>query len=266
MQADGMKKTLIVALGVSLVCSIIVSAAAVSLSGIQSQNRKIDRLKNILQAGDLYQPGVDVQAIYEERIVPKLVDLSTGEIVPDDQIPDELAPTAYSIPKVAGSTEFGVAIPADQDPPGIKRKPKFMYIYQVNNAAGEMEKLIFPIFGKGLWSTMYGFLALDRDLKTIRGITFYEHGETPGLGGEVDNPRWKESWKGKTAFNDQNDIIIEVIKGQVDPGSPQANHQIDGLSGSTITTRGVDNTIEYWLGEYGYGEYLNKLRQEGANG
>jgi Na+-transporting NADH:ubiquinone oxidoreductase subunit C len=116
-----------------------------------------------------------------------------------------------------------------------------------------------------LWSTLYGFLALDSDLKTIRGITFYEHGETPGLGGEVDNPRWKAQWKGKMAYDDNMKILIEVLKGQVDPTSPQAGHQIDGLGGSTITTRGVHNLVRFWLGENGYKPFLSNIGKEVAS-
>ena len=77
----------------------------------------------------------------------------------------------------------------------IKRKPKYMVIYEVEEG-DKIDKYIFPIYGKGLWSTMYGFIALDKDLKTIKGFTFYEHGETPGLGGEVDNPKWKNIVEG----------------------------------------------------------------------
>jgi Na+-transporting NADH:ubiquinone oxidoreductase subunit C len=125
-----------------------------------------------------------------------------------------------------------------------------------------VEKLILPIYGKGLWSTLYGFLALEKDLKTVSGITFYQHGETPGLGGEVDNPNWKGKWQGKQAFDDSGDVIIKVIKGAVIPGAPDADHQIDGLSGATLTARGVDNLVQFWLGENGYGPYLQQIRED----
>jgi Na+-transporting NADH:ubiquinone oxidoreductase subunit C len=103
---------------------------------------------------------------------------------------------------------------------------------------------------------------LENDLKTVSGITFYQHGETPGLGGEVDNPNWKGGWQGKQAFDDAGDVIIQVIKGKVMPGSPDADHQIDGLSGATLTARGVDNLVQFWLGENGYGPYLQQIRED----
>ena len=136
-----------------------------------------------------------------------------------------------------------------------------MVVYLVNNDSG-VEKYILPMYGKGLWSTMYGFMALNKDLRTIDGFTFYSHGETPGLGGEVDNPKWKAQWKGKQAFNENWDISIEVIKGLVDPTGPKANSQIDGLSGSTLTTRGVDKLVRFWLGDQGYGPFFKNLRRE----
>lgn len=106
---------------------------------------------------------------------------------------------------------------------------------------------------------MYGFVALDSDANTIAGLGFYEHGETPGLGGEVDNPRWKAVWEGKHAYRD-GDVAISVIKGTVNPDSSKAQWQVDGLSGATLTSKGVSNLVQFWLGEDGFAPYLNNLR------
>ena len=121
--------------------------------------------------------------------------------------------------------------------------------------------MILPIYGQGLWSTLYGFIAFDKDLKTVAGLTFYEHGETPGLGGEIDNPRWKAGWKGEQAFDDDWKVRIEVLKGSVDRTRPESRYQIDGLSGATLTARGVGRLARYWLGDDGYGPFLEKLRK-----
>ena len=107
---------------------------------------------------------------------------------------------------------------------------------------------------------MYGFLALDADLRTIRGFGFYEHGETPGLGGEVDNPLWKSQWQGKLAFDEAWETRITVLKGKVNPNNPNAQFQVDGLSGATITARGVRDLLKFWLGEDGFGPFLAKMR------
>ena len=264
MQADGIKKTVMVALGVCLVCSILVSAAAVSLSSIQAENKKLDRLRNILMAADLYENDQNIEAIYNQKIETEIVDLETGQPIKDSEKDDVLNVDAFDIRKVSSDPQYSQAIPSDKDIAGIKRKPKYMPVSFVREN-GELKKVILPVHGKGLWATMYGFIALNSDLETVEGFTYYEHGETPGLGGEVDNPRWKASWKGKKALNETGAVIIEVIKGTVSPSSPDANHQIDGLAGATITTRGVDHTLEFWLGDQGYGSLLDNLRKEHLN-
>lgn len=260
MSNDSIKKIMLVALGVCFVCSILVSTAAVGLRDRQEENKRLDRVNNILLAGDLLEDGVENSTIFEEKIQSVIIDLRTGEEVPSDQLDEVLNRDNFEVEAVAADAEHGEAIPSNEDIARIIRKPKSMLVYQVIEN-DELTKVILPIYGKGLWSTLYGFIALGEDLKTIQGLTFYEHGETPGLGGEVDNPRWKSSWKGKQAFGDDGEVIIEVIKGRVDNSRAEASHQIDGLSGSTLTTRGVDNLVKYWLGDKGYGNYLQKLRE-----
>ncbi len=264
MSKETKKKTITVALGVCLVCSVLVSAAAVSLSGIQAQNKKLDKLKNILMAGDLYSEKIDIEKTYQDNIQSRMIELESGRVLSKEDFNDVLNLEKFDIRTMANHGEYGKSIPASEDISGIKKQPKFMVIYNVVKD-DQVEKIILPIYGKGLWSTMYGFIALGRDLKTVTGFTFYEHGETPGLGGEVDNPRWKQSWVGKRAFDNNWNVVIEVLKGRVDPTSPDKDSQIDGLSGSTLTTRGVDNLVKYWLGENGYGPYLAKLRERGIS-
>lgn len=262
---SGIKKTVTVALGVCLVCSVFVSAAAIGLKALQEKNKKLDRITNILQAGDLSYNGENPAEVFNKKIKPVIVELKSGLVLNENELAPELMPENFNLKTISSESNFSSEIPLAQDIAGIKRKPNFMIVYEVKDKEDNTEKYIMPIYGKGLWSTLYGFIAIDRDLETIKGITFYEHGETPGLGGEVDNPRWKETWKGKKAFDENGNVIIDVIKGAVDPSDPRSNHQIDGLSGATITTRGVDKLIEFWLGENGYRPFLNKLREEGKH-
>ncbi len=245
MSQDSAFKTIGVATGICLFCSLFVSVAAVKLRPRQIQNQRLDKIQNILLVAGLADEEGDPESIYNERIEPVYVELATGQTLTEDQYqPEQIE-----------------AIAAVQDIAGIKTRPVQAALYRCMDN-GTMTRLILPIHGKGLWSTLYGFLALENDLQTVAGITFYEHGETPGLGGEIDNPNWKESWQGKQAFDDSDAVVIQVIKGQVDPGSPGANRQIDGLSGATLTARGVDNIIQYWLSESGYGPTLKRLREE----
>jgi len=151
---------------------------------------------------------------------------------------------------------------------GIKRRAKYAPVYFVMDGK-KISQIILPVHGKGLWSTLYGFISLDSETRIVKGIGFYQHGETPGLGGEVDNPAWKASWNGKVAFDESWNPQIEVIKGKVSQSTQGADHKIDGLSGATITSRGVRNIIHYWLGQDGFGPFLTKFReriQGGNNG
>ena len=270
MATDSIKKTLGVAIGICLVCSVLVSLAFVQLKPIQDKNKELDKLKNILQAGGIEaESNIDIKSVYEKNIEPVIIDLKSGEIVTDPE--DRIKPENFDIEALAKDPEFSSKIPSDKDIADIKRRPDRMIVYNVKNpdGSGEIIKRIFPMYGRGLWSTMYGLLALDKDMSTIRGFTFYKHEETPGLGGEVDNPRWKALWKDKIAFDisgDKIDIKIEVLKGQAIQSKPEASSQIDGLSGSTLTTRGINNLVRFWLGydgkewgTTGYGSYIKKL-------
>lgn len=119
------------------------------------------------------------------------------------------------------------------------------------------EAIVLEVEGQGLWSTMYGYLALESDTTTIRGLSFYQHGETPGLGGEIDNPRWLARWVGRRVFDDGGAIRIAVVKGAAPPAT-KAPFEVDGISGATITSRGVTDMLQFWLGPSGYGPYLEK--------
>ena len=261
MSQDSTVKTIGVATGICLFCSLFVSVAAVKLKPLQIKNQQLDKIENILLVAGLADEGGDAMTLYQERIKPELIELSTGQRLSEDKFDDTLNIDDFDIKVMSGLADYSVALAGSEDRAGIKRQPTYMVVYQLVQD-GAMTKLILPIYGKGLWSTLYGFLALENELQTVAGITFYEHGETPGLGGEVDNPNWKGSWQGKRAFDPEGNVVITVIKGQVAPDNPDANRLIDGLSGATLTARGVDNLIQFWLGEQGYGPYLKQLREE----
>lgn len=244
---------------VCVVCGLLVSSAAVALKPLQDANSELERQRNILQAAGLMEPGEKLErdeiAARFEKIDPVMVDLESGTEKPD------MDPGAFEEAKVLGDPSLSREAPPN--PAGVKRLANAMPVYRVRDAAGGVEMLVIPIEGKGLWSTLYGFLALDRDTNTIRGITFYQHGETPGLGGEVDNPRWKDLWKGRKAYDEQWDPAIRVIKGRA--ASPDEDpHKVDGLSGATLTSNGVSHLVDFWLGEEGFGPYLKNFREGGT--
>ncbi|MCY4643919.1 MAG: Na(+)-translocating NADH-quinone reductase subunit C [Bacteriovoracales bacterium] len=259
---EGAFKTLFVAILLCVVCSVLVSTAAVRLKSLQENNKRLDIQKNILLAAGLLPKGKvakeDIAKIFE-KIETYLIDLATGEPISPPNGPEV---ETYDAQKAAKDPSLAHAIAPENDLAKIRTRAKLGKVYLVRTPDGGIDALILPIHGKGLWSTLYGFLALERDARTVLGIGFYQHGETPGLGGEVDNPSWKASWRGKKLTIEDERPPLKVLKGSVDPNSPEALSQIDGLSGATITARGVEYLISYWLGNDGYGKFLKTYREQ----
>ena len=241
---------------VCLVCSIFVAGAAVSLKPMQDANVLLDRQTKVLVVGGLMEEGDDLSAaeigeLFDSNVTARAVDLALGTY--DENI------DADDYDQRKASKDPGRSRQVEDNPAKVRRVPDIGLVFEVRNETGELDAIIIPIEGMGLWGTLYGYLALGPDTRTIKGITFYEHKETPGLGGEVDNPRWKALWPGRKAFDDRWSPKIEVIKGFA--GSPdQDPYSIDGLSGATITSRGVGALVRYWLGDDGFGPYLANVR------
>jgi len=248
---DSTSKTIIVALVLCIVCSVFVCTAAVMLRPAQQINKDLDRKTNILAAAGMLQEDVSIDEQFAS-IKTRAVDMATGKFT------DAVDVTVYDQRKAskdpAMSDELG-----DADLAKIGRRAKYTLVYVVEGDSG-IDKIILPIKGYGLWSTLYGFVALESDLNTVAGLGFYDHAETPGLGGEVDNPIWKAKWVGKLSYDAENKQALTVIKGSVDKSRPEAVHQIDGLSGATLTGKGVDNLIKFWMGKDGFAPFLANLR------
>lgn len=255
MSKDTVSKTLIVALSVCLACAVVVSTAAVVLKPIQQINDERNRQENILAAAGLLQDDVPLEEQFA-RVQTRVVDLRTGTFT------DEVDLATYDNLRAAKTVQGDVSVGFDELPVDdiakIGRRENYATVYLVEEE-GELDKIILPVRGYGLWSTLYGFIALESDASTVAGIGFYQHGETPGLGGEVDNPDWKAQWHNKEVYDD-GDLAIEVIKGSVDSSAPNAEHRVDGLSGATLTTRGVSNLVRFWLGEAGFQPFLENLK------
>ena len=262
MPAETRKQTLVVATTLCLVCSVLVSAAAVVLRPIQQLNKKLDIQKNILEVAGIYNENKDIPSQFR-AVQTELVLLPTKSGAPGIPLDADTARLeGYDLEtfdaRKDAKGEKKVSVP-DGSLPQIANRESAAFVYKLNGPDGQLDQIILPIYGKGLWSTLYGFIAIDADRVTIRGITFYEHGETPGLGGEVENENWKAQWVGKkvTGEVDGKPIQISVKKGLVVPGDPQADYQVDGLSGATITSNGVTDLVRYWLGPHGFGPYLS---------
>ena len=209
---DSIGNTLFVAIGVSLVCSVLVASAAIILQPRQLKNAEEFRQRIILDVAGLYEPDADIASLYAS-IEETMTTLASGDEAP---------------------------------------------VYLVLDGS-RIEQVILPIEGAGLWSTMYGYLAVENDGNTVRGLRFYSHAETPGLGDQVDKPAWREQWQGKKLYGPDGEPQIEVVKG---PAPEDSDYQIDGLAGATLTGRGVSVFVRHWVGEEGYGPYLKTLAEE----
>ncbi|CAK3293196.1 Na(+)-translocating NADH-quinone reductase subunit C [Vibrio crassostreae] len=250
---DSIKKTLFVVIALSLVCSIIVSTAAVVLKPKQQANAVLDQQTKILEVAGIELAG-NIPALYAENIEPRLVDFATGDFVDGDA-------AAYDQRKAAKDPAQSIKLSAEDDIAKIIRRANTGTVYLVKDGA-ETSKVIIPVHGNGLWSMMYAFVAVETDGNTVSGITYYEQGETPGLGGEVENPTWRAQFVGKKLFDENHKLAIQVVKG----GAPQGSeHGVDGLSGATLTSVGVQHTFDFWLGDMGFGPFLAKVRDGGLN-
>lgn len=247
---DNTVKTVVVALGLCLVASMVVSATAVSLRPLQEKNAALDKQVNVLQVAGVYEEGIDVPAAFAE-FEPHVLELETGEFT------DEF--DAATFDDRAAADDPALSAELDNDPAGIARQSDYVTVYLLRDDAGALDKVILPVYGYGLWSTLYGFIAVEEDGNTIYGLQFYEHAETPGLGAEVDNPRWKTLWRDKKLRTDEGEgeLAITVAKTQPPEG---AEYHVDALSGATLTSRGVDNLVRFWMSEEGFEPFLERVR------
>jgi Na+-transporting NADH:ubiquinone oxidoreductase subunit C len=245
------------AVSICLVCALFVAGSAVGLKDRQDANILLDRQKKVLTVAGLMNDGdrltrEEISSVFESSIQQKVIDLKTGK--PNTDI------DGASFDQQAAASDPDTSVEAPKNVSRVRRLPNNALVFDVMER-GELKALILPIEGYGLWGTLYGYIALAPDARTIVGITFYKHKETPGLGGEVDNPRWKASWPGRLAFDDRGNPAIGVKKGVA--GSIEEDpYQVDGLSGATITSRGVTALVRFWLGDDGFGPYLTKYRAQ----
>lgn len=269
---DSLEKTFAIAVALCLVCAVLVSFGAVALKPLQVQNKAQDMKKNILDVAGLLEPGKNIDAAFAENIEEKLVDIESGNYVEDMNVAD------YDQRKAAKNPALNVAIPKEKDIAHIRLKAKIAKVYLVKEG-GAIKSIILPVNGYGLWSTLYGFLALDADGQTVQSINFYDQAETPGLGGEVVNPVWRALWKGKKVYAETEqhafdkgtvedagigEPALHLIKGTVDTAKAEAIYEVDGLAGATLTSTGVTNLVRYWMGNEGFAPYLNKVRVKGG--
>lgn len=256
---ESLSNVLIMALSICLICSVVVSGAAVMLKPLQVENKALDVKKNILRAAGMLPgdgvtdaQGRGVDELFAEFVI-HAVDLNTGAYV------DGVDVNSYEPIKAAKDDALSTELSDEQDIAVLGRRENISLVY-IREVDGRVDKVVIPIRGYGLWGTLYGYLGLQGDLRTIAGLGFYDHKETPGLGGEVDNAAWKSAWPGTKLFNDAGQVALRLVKQRSAPGSSAAEHEVDALSGATFTTRGVEHLVQFWTGDLGFGPFFKQLK------
>jgi len=257
LNVNSTRYTIAFAAVVCVVCAALVSVTAVSLQPRQQAAARLYMEKNVLVAAGLVQPGQSVSServedYFKTDIKARLVDLATGELVPEDKL------DARRYDQRAARNDPAASRPAPENDAGIRRLPNYGVVYFVMKE-GNVEQVVIAVEGLGMWGTIYGFLSLAPDANTVRGLTYYEHRETPGLGGEIGNPLWQALWRGRQGYDKNWRASITVIKGQAGP--PEVDPlRVDGLSGATITSNAVTHLMRFWLSDNGYGKFLTRFR------
>ena len=252
-------RTLGFVLVICLVCAALVSIAAVGLKPLQQANKLLDKQTKILEASGLLATlgtspdSKSIVGTYNKRVVAKMIDLKTGAIIEGD---------VNAFDERSDSRDSAKSTKPANDIAGLSRRADRAVVYLVKNEQGQLDTIVLPIVGSGLWDLMYGFVGLAADLNTVKSVVYSDLKETPGLGAEVLNPKWKALWPGKKMFDEQGNIAIKIVKGGAKKGDI---HGVDALSGATLTSNGVERTLRFWVGDEGYGPFITKFRNGGLN-
>jgi Na+-transporting NADH:ubiquinone oxidoreductase subunit C len=256
MPNDSAAKAIVVTLIVSLVASVLVAGSAVLLRPAQIANKQLEQKKRILEILEgVSIVGERLGSVDVKDLDARVVDLASGEYAAT------LDADEYDQRQAAKDPAQSVAILPEKDIAQIGRRAKFALVYEFTKA-GRLELIVLPVHGRGFGSTLYGYLGLAGDMQTIVGLSFYEQGETPGLGALIDDPDWRKQWSGKKVWDKSGNVRLGVARGDVLPGAANAPYEVDGLTGATWTSRGVTNLLRYWLGEGGFSPYLRKIMKE----
>ena len=252
MNKDSALNIAFVGIGLCLLCSAIISLIAIQLRSVQNENVVKDMQKKIVSSAGLeLEYGSVENAMMNIKTI--VVDLDQGKIV-------DINPNSYELSKELREEGKYKFLSAENDIASIKKREKYSKVF-IEYKDDKINTLILPVRGYGLWGILYGYLAIKSDFNTVAGLEFYEHKETPGLGAEIDNPKWKALWKGKKIYRENGEVSLKVIKGNVLASSDNINYEVDGLSGATLTCNGVTNLIAYWMGSDGFLNFINNLRE-----
>ena len=250
---DNTLRALGVALAVAFVCALLVSVVAVGLRPVHKANIEAERIAQLeLVLAALSDIG---RAQTIDSLEARLVNLETGAF------DESMDPTTFDAERAASKPATSVAIPADLDLAGLKRRALLAQVYLIRGSGGVIELVILPVSGRGYQSTLRAWLVLDGDARTVRALKFYQHGETPGVGARIEDPEWEAQWQDLSAYDDDGVLRIGV-RSHGGGYSDDAQYQVDGISGATRTAQGVDGMLRFWMGDFGFGPFLQRIREE----
>ncbi|QSX34279.1 Na(+)-translocating NADH-quinone reductase subunit C [Shewanella avicenniae] len=251
---DSIAGTMVFTIVLCLVCSFMITGTADVLKERKLVKKRDELMRNVLVAANVEGVTHDnFREIFNAKVTPVLVSLETGEPVAAENLLDYDTNMAAINPETSSKISKDIA--------KIKTRANNIRIFKVNNDQGQLQTVVLPVYGKGLWSIIYGFIGMEKDLNTVEGIVFYEHGETPGIGDFVNREEWRTTWHGKQIYNGTGAVALKIVKGGANPSDVNG---VDGVSGATRTGAGVQNLINFWFGAEGYANLIEKLKAAGV--
>jgi Na+-transporting NADH:ubiquinone oxidoreductase subunit C len=252
-------KALLVVTVTALVCSILVTFTVVKLQPIQKSYQNIERNRALVQISGLTN---DINLLSDREIVnifqkieARIIDLRVG------QFDTKYNPDTFDTWTIDNNPELSIPIPTENDIAHLSRRSQLITVYLVKDK-DTMDRILLPIYGQGMWSKIYGFIALETDLNTIADIIIYKQAETSGIGDKILNSDWQSSWRKRKIYDDKGRLQIGIKGGQSDQKSLVSVHQIDAITGATVTVDAVKNLVRYWFGVHGYEPFLDNFRAE----
>lgn len=250
---DAPLKALIIAVMVAAMAATVVSITAVTLKPRQLANIENERQARMQAVLDSLPGLSDVLRTGDGALDVRLVNLATGSFAKDAD------PVRYDPVAAAADPSRSTTLPPEADIAGIKRRANLMPVY-ILRQDGKIGLIVLPVHGVGYQSTIYAYLALTGDLEKVAAFTVYKQSETPGLGARITDANWQAKWVGKHVLDDTGALRIAIVRGQ-----STGPHEIDGITGATRTTSGINNMLRFWLGEHGFGPFLTKLQSGEAS-
>lgn len=251
MNVDTVPRTLAIATIVAIVCSALVASSVTILRPIQIAQTQLERNHAIVTtAGRLLAEKVSDREIVNRYLdlEAHVVDIATGDYAPDRDA------RSFDHWEANTDTSNNHVIADEFDTAGLETRATQAPIYLVRKSAA-LERVVLPVHGRAMWSTVYGYVALDPDLVTIADIVFFRHGETAGIGDRIQDPSWYAQWRGKRIYDENGELRIDVVKGAQGP------YQVDLISGASVTSDAAGNIVRYWFSDDGYRTLLDQLRE-----